>query len=81
MTYSLLFFQGGRGNCYGLKFFFILSFCAISLNLNAQQRVIFGKGNTSDITVFSSSQANNENGIKTLTESGYLPNKNSARGW
>ncbi|MCU0324489.1 MAG: DUF1800 domain-containing protein [Spirosomaceae bacterium] len=48
----------------------------LSLNTFAQQTVKFGMGNTKNVTVTASSQDNT--GIRTLIENGYLPNHNQA---
>lgn len=54
----------------------LVTLLGLSLNTFAQQTVKFGMGNTKNVTVTASSQDNT--GIRTLIENGYLPNHNQA---
>lgn len=64
--------------CQRITLVLLVGLYGISMHTTAQQRIIFGKGNTANVTVSSSSNVSNQTGIKTLMSSGYLPNKNAA---
>jgi uncharacterized protein (DUF1800 family) len=78
MIFPLYVFQGHFKKCAKIAFVSIVGFCSVSLTTNAQDKILFGKGNTANITVSSSSNAANQTGLKTLSSSGYLPNKNAS---
>lgn len=78
MSFPLYVFQGLYKICQRTTFTLLVGFCSIVVIANAQQQVTFGKGNTANVTVSSSSNATNQTGIKTLMSSGYLPNKNAS---
>lgn len=78
MSFPLYVFQGRYKICINLTFILAVGFCSISIIANAQDKVLFGKGNATNVTVSSSSNAVNQTGIKTLSSSGYLPNKNAS---
>jgi len=78
MRFPLYVCQGLFRICQGITFVLLIGFLGTNLTANAQQKVTFGKGNTTNVTVTSSSNAANQTGIKTLSSGGYLPNKNAA---
>ncbi len=78
MSVPLYVFQGLYKICQKTTFTLLVGFCSTCVIANAQQQITFGKGNTSNVTVSSSSNASDQTGIKTLMSSGYIPNKNAA---
>lgn len=78
MSFPLYVNQGLFRICQGIIFVLLIGFLGLTLTANAQQKVTFGKGNTTNVTVTSSSNASSQTGVKTLTSGGYLPNKNAA---
>lgn len=78
MIFPLYVNQGLFRICQEITFVLLIGFFCMTLTANAQQKVTFGKGNTANVTVTSSSSAANQTGIKTLSSGGYLPNKNAA---
>jgi uncharacterized protein (DUF1800 family) len=79
MNFPLVVFQGFFRIRQVKTFTLLVGFAGISMLTNAQQKIIFGKGNAPNVTVSSSSSsASNQTAIKTLMSSGYLPNKNAA---
>jgi uncharacterized protein (DUF1800 family) len=78
MIFPLFVSQRLLNPCHSVTFVLLLSFCGLTVQVNAQQNVTFGKGKTTNVTVSSSSNASNQTGITTLMSSGYLPNKNAA---
>ncbi|RFS16565.1 DUF1800 family protein [Emticicia sp. C21] len=79
MSFPLLVFQGLFRIRRVITFTLLIGFTGISMLTNAQQKIIFGKGNTTNVLVSSSSSsASNQTAPKTLMSSGYLPNKNAA---
>jgi uncharacterized protein (DUF1800 family) len=78
MRFPLFVFQGLFRIHHGTTFVLLIGFYGISVLTNAQQKITFGKGNTTNVTVSSSSNASTQTGVKTLMSSGYLPNKNAA---
>jgi uncharacterized protein (DUF1800 family) len=78
MIFPLFVFQRLLKTRQGLTFVLFIGLCVVHTFANAQQKITFGKGKTTNVTVTSSSNASNQTGIQTLMSSGYLPNKNAA---
>ncbi|RYU93100.1 DUF1800 domain-containing protein [Emticicia agri] len=78
MNFPLYVFRGFLRIRQEVNLLVLIGFFGISTIGNAQKTITFGKGNATNVTVSSSSNASNQTGIKTLMSSGYLPNKNSA---
>src|SRR6218665_2915403 len=78
MGLAFLSFQGHSDIRCRMRFLLAILLLGNSFQINAQQQILFGKGNAKNVTVSSSSNASNQTGIQTLLSSGYLPNQNAA---